>query len=581
VRVRADARPSECGAGQVDVPALRAGEQRVVVIELPAGNDLTMCVRVVDGETDRPIANATAEIAAEAGVAGALSVDESRSTDADGRVQLHVPSWRPIRVRFDAAGYGAATTSAEPGHDRVDLALIVPLLRSATLRVKVARAEAGKVEPVWARLYPKPQATEPFYFAGRDANVPACDAEFTAPFVDGSRAEIRGIPARTVLRGEWRSSGGAVSEQFESLTFAPGEVREVDWTARRRMESSAKTWIDGVVLDANGAGVAHKELDLVRHADDERESELVEVRTDGKGHFLSKLGPGSWRVEERTRETLRFRRDQLVARPELFEVANGTERQSVVVHLELCRFIRGRVLEPDGTPCESVSVGATSTTSRWSTGMMGMLDGRFGLGPLASGEYELVVRSMSSDAATARLRVEAGNEDLIVQLSASARIEGRVLDELGRPVAGCEVLRSGFDGESGDTATRTDADGRFVLARLAAGTHAIVACAVAGRFAIAENVSLAAGGVARDVGLIVRSGGTLNVSCAARQSDAHCFVRLQPTDVVLAHFGIANVPVRVAVPPGHVVVRLMTTELDKPLDRIVTVIAGETIDVEF
>jgi hypothetical protein len=105
-------------------------------------------------------------------------------------------------------------------------------------------------------------------------------------------------------------------------------------------------------------------------------------------------------------------------------------------------------------------------------------DGAFRLSGLPAGEYRLATQSAHHMPHDQRIALVAGEQrtDLVVQLESGGEIAGRVVDDLGRPVAGAKVgayrnrelgegvqVKSLSRGES----TETDANGNFTLGGLA------------------------------------------------------------------------------------------------------------------
>jgi hypothetical protein len=581
----ARARERESGAGALDVLPLAERERRSVVIEVPSGDDLRLCVRVIDGVTGQPIADATVRVggpSAKMRGFGEFEEDDGRPiamTGKDGRLELEVPSWRTIQLRCEAEGYGAVMVKAARGHERAADALTVSLLRCATLRVRIAVAPDARNAPAWAVLaLPERRSAD---------NDVSHDRERTAPFSDGGRVELREVPARVVLHGSWRGRDGKSVERAEPLVFEPGEVREVDWTPR------AKTRIEGRVIDERGNAVPGRTVGITQFMDDPEFDALMpswgddgRVVADENGRFQREVEPGTWRIGPFDGEASPWSFNdtngesvQLLALPEVVEIAPGTERVEVVIRLARARWISGKVVAWSGQPCADAFVTARSTTARRiKPGTVSSSDGSFVIGPVAGGEYEIWATSMRCGASVEPLLVQAGAENLLLQLGRTSIIQGVVVDENDVLIERCELL--GWNARF-DSRSRTEiADERFRFNDVRAGTYALLARTADNRFATAESVVVASGVTVDGLRLVARPAATLHVRYVGTEQDAQLTIFSKPSGMLVDRAGIIHTPIPIAVPAGTLELRVRTSG-GKSSEKTVTVAPGEARDVVF
>jgi hypothetical protein len=145
------------------------------------------------------------------------------------------------------------------------------------------------------------------------------------------------------------------------------------------------------------------------------------------------------------------------------------------VHLTVrpAATLRGRVLGPDGEPLAGASLsarrvgGLAPDSFDWSLCRLqdetvSDADGRFVVGPLDAGWYDLLADVLGMKLGTLRmLRAAAGEpgEELEIRLEAGGTLSGRVLDETGTPVAGADLSLDG----PWTSMTKSDREGSFSL----------------------------------------------------------------------------------------------------------------------
>ncbi len=196
----------------------------------------------------------------------------------------------------------------------------------------------------------------------------------------------------------------------------------------------------------------------------------VRQDTDAEGRYrIDGLEAGTWYVRAGAPGRIR-------TEAEAVEVAGPTEKDFTLLP---GATVRGRVTEAGGSaPIFGATVVAMSRSGRADAETAP--DGSFTLSGLGDGEWSLWVGHddyLRADQATqSSFAVQGGAAspaDFSLELTPGARIEGRVFDLAGNPVAGAFVF--GFkDREQADTA-RTDAEGVYRLAGLPEGAYELFA----------------------------------------------------------------------------------------------------------
>ncbi len=143
------------------------------------------------------------------------------------------------------------------------------------------------------------------------------------------------------------------------------------------------------------------------------------------------------------------------------------------IALETPHQLRGRVVDPEGFPCDGAAILAMPEGSFYSRHVVRTrsdADGRFQLPVIASGNY--VLRAEHRDFAVAEQMVTTADErTTTLKLGNGATIVGRVQTERGRPVAGVPIKIGTIIGdELRGRVTYTDAAGRFRIEHLPSGS---------------------------------------------------------------------------------------------------------------
>ena len=243
------------------------------------------------------------------------------------------------------------------------------------------------------------------------------------------------------------------------------------------VEAHPSLFVDGKIVTDAGKACEDGSLSLKDHANSR--DAWAQVEADGVVRARGLL-PGEFEVTIRCKGQIPAERYERVTLADKslsglrWEVAGG-------------RAIRGLVVDASGKAVEGVSVSANAKadpskpraqqTSAWSQRTDG--DGRFELGGLLAGEYEVTVSAWNPPRATpdkpipVSLAADRDVDDMKIVLPASGELKGTVRDAQGRPV-GKDVEVSLADGKRWNGIQVAD-DGSFRFESLAPGEYRVTA----------------------------------------------------------------------------------------------------------
>jgi len=556
-----NSRARRASDAEIDVPPLRADEERHLEVELDTLVAERRYGRVIDGDSGAPLEGAEIE--------GLADRSLRLESDADGRFEFASADWRNDFVHAQLAGY----TPAEMDLARCDDVArpgVIALLRVASLAARVSDEHGEPLEGVTVRVDDSDLSPRMLVRTSSEPSHALTDASGTCV--------LEGLPARTELTLRWlgRSARGRDSRFFrhEALWLEPGERREWSGVVRDGVR------VSGVVL--GGAGAPERGVRVQLAAEKSPDGAVFgpgarfRARADEHGAFaFDGVQPGVWCVSataESGGSQAPFVASTLVV--DVQDEPVGDLR--LIVSRDL--FIRGRVLRPDRQALEPREL-ATLVSGRsgsFSASVHVDREGAFRLGPLVPGDYQVVAAGAAELAESEPALVRAGANDAELVLRAGSSLSGTVLDARGRPAPLIEVHLLGADDTGG--VSFSSSAGAFEFERVPGGTFGLRALSNAGEVAWLDDVRVEPGASTTGVQLRLQPGAHIamrfvgaplgRLECRARVAEHEVartsfersrFVRLDvPAERVELRFeqlqdgaGLAPAPVTLELVPGE------------------------------
>lgn len=292
-----------------------------------------------------------------------------------------------------------------------------------------------------------------------------------ATAVDAARSE--GAELRTGADGTARLDG--LSAGMAEVRLLPGALERVELVAgdTRRIELVLREGIVAVgrVVDPEGAPVAGAEVWIDEPGDAARSHRVT--RADERGRFRL---PGLTLAEDLGARAPGYA-------PSAVQSVRGETGTEWPVELVLERAgidVVGRVVDPRGAgvPDALVLFGSGRRETVWlrdsregrsppPVTARTDADGSFAAHGVPVGRQEVRAQAEGFGTTLVDVVLAAGGEELVLALTPAARVEGRVVDAAGNPVAGARV--SVERGPLDRSTALSGADGRYALAGLAAG----------------------------------------------------------------------------------------------------------------
>lgn len=586
-RLSVDATDVHGGVTELKVEALKPGERREVVVEVPTEPDLRFFGRIVDAATRAPIAdcNVTASSSRESHLNAAVS-------DADGSFDVLAPSWQQPYLRLEAPGYGWRTVQLSVGHATREEALEIPLERSAMLRGRVVDLRGHHSAPISIHLSAKSWEVEARSARTLYSGFSRPDPKWQVDVAADGRFEDVELPSGVELRAEVREGGAVVLVLQDRLRLEPGEKREVEW------KLGGGCALRGTVIDQFGKAVARREL-WMRAPEQaslrvfrryENEKNVARAITDDTGRFeLKDVHAGRWWVGPAPEHKYLGAPDpnDVVAMPSLVEIPEGALAQDVVITVDRGLYIRGEVVDPDGRPVKQGYVLAFALDGAGFFDENFQKGNTFALGPLKSGRYRMHAKSIGH-ASSQPIEAEAGQSGLVLELEAGGKITGRVVPALGETLGVTEVRLipgAGADASAGVWMSGAKSDGTYSFGGLAVSVYDVVASDDKGNVGMHRNIAVSGGEERTDIDVMLERGAQLRIRYTGQAQRAmfevHCDGVRVAFDGLERGSGTTTV-----VPAGNATIMLQrygpTADAKSiKLEQTVIVARGETKDVVF
>ncbi len=470
-------------------PALLAGEERAVTIELHPGADFAFHGRVLSAATGQPIAGAEvytlsdewrAEPVVPLAPAQERRADENMQlvthSDEDGRFSLEGRSWKLRALLEDeralvvAEHFGPAVFGVTRANARPETAAVLSLQAAAELSGRVTSEHGlGRVEL---------RTTLASLSSGQ--HLPSAErALWSAAWeLDGSYL-LPGLAPGVAFNVRLRLDSGEVHSPSELITLEPGERRVMDWNL------SSEARVRGVVIDEHGEVVVGVPVAAIA-VDDARAKTLgpgvihmfgappefaARCETDAEGRFeLDGLSPGLWAVGV---AIIDYPPNlEVSATGTLVEVPEGASVVEARISVFRDLSIRGVVLGPDEQPLIGAGVYSSTIDGHGFADDRVDAQGRFELGPLAPGLHEVRAWYLDGLVFFAPQEVEAGASDLVMRGELAGGLFGRAFQANGEATQRVRV-RLTAPGTL-DSLTLQAPGGRFDLSPLRPGTYDLI-----------------------------------------------------------------------------------------------------------
>ncbi|HEX8702303.1 MAG TPA: carboxypeptidase regulatory-like domain-containing protein [Myxococcaceae bacterium] len=453
---RASAAPQVEAPEDVGVRGTADAGSTPTLVQVPSEEDGVLEVEVLRGE--QPVAGASARLywrGERDPNLGEVSwrLASAGSTDEQGRARL--PS-RPGRYLLAVRAQGSA-----------------PLMR------EVVRPVGQEHTVVRLTLEPGQVLVGRTVVQSTQEPLPLVELVLTAhgrkldPWQDAEAPAEERVYAASDERGSFRVEGLA-SGEYQLEARAPGHSRAVRRSVRVPAPGPLTVallpagTVEGFVVDAQGRPAAGAEVQFGGVVPQS-------VTTGQGGGFSVEVEAGEYWVSAR-----RGSEAGSLERP--LSVSAGKTVRDVRLRLGQAADMEGRVV---AQATQAAVAGARVDVSPYGrSGDSGRTvtdeEGRFSVGALAPGSYDVVVSAPGFSTLTRRgLTVGAGERfTLELALTGTGSVEGEVRDSKGQPVAGAHVSGgSVWSLELGNAAaeSRTDAEGRYRLESLELGRLYLVA----------------------------------------------------------------------------------------------------------
>ncbi len=513
------------GRVNIDIEPLDVGQRRVVQVSIPTRLDIHFFGRVVDADSEAPIAGARVRSESDEPLWSSPEPSESShrelSTSNDGVFDVWGASWWRVELAIDAPGLASAVAKTEPSHETPERAEVIQLRRGARLDVALhdtrMRAFDGLRIKASCKAYQLAQAGHGDEFLGDDAK------EWFANCASDGRASLDRMPPSVPLSITIERDNAKLLSLPQPVTLTPGEQRTItvelhpDALIRGRLLDDADRPIAASVVWLE-PGESDFAAEVLRSGDPP--TQVAATNDDGRFQF-TEIPDGHWRVGPAADEDTQAMTENANALSGLAESATiDSTHRSVELTLRASRglYISGRVVQPDGVALDDVPIFADRVSDHVEFVAQSSNSGQFRVGPLLRGAYRLRAWGSDAFAESKALTVEAGARNVELRLTIGGHLVGTVVDGAGQ-LTPAELWAAPSSSETASflLTGASSPDGRFSFNVLPGGGYEVFASTADGRF------------------------GTTHVELAASAVPTQCTVELKPAaKLVLRNDGAAH-----------------------------------------
>lgn len=438
------------------IAPMEPGEVRAIDVVLRTKNDAMYTAIVVDGETGRPLAGVVVDVQAPTvGTIVTLAKPALRApriaalrTDEGGVAAFPDATWRKRSAVLFAEGFAVRRVRAggSPKAKGLEAPHEVRLEREALLHVRLVDAPENVMVHATinsSRLYS--QVGGMIELSG-----PRHFRVYADPLGDGSSFLVRGLPSGASVEIFVVESGKLLHQENGVVTPEAGKVK------RLAIALGMNGRVRGKALGVDGKPVAGKDVwidtasghfvsEFFRY-----EEAFAKTSTAKDGTFeFERLPPGKYMVAY----VQGMERGGGVAAPIAegvrVDVTGSGDPVDVVLQELMGLTISGKLLDPDGEPARGY-VTVRMKGGSWSRDVnLRSDDGTFAVGPLLPGLYMVSGSAHRHPyAASLRIEVEAGAEDVVLQLALGGQLVGTVVDVDGKREAGANLRLQSADGST-------------------------------------------------------------------------------------------------------------------------------------
>ena len=559
--VRALGDPIQDGSASADVASMHPGETRTLTIEIPSLVDSRVFGQVVAYEGGAPVEGAQVLV----------SYDSTRDvrTDSDGRFDVELTLRRQPYLKIEAKGFGPAFVVPGAGYGSAEAPMIVRLVRSATLVAKLVDRAGKPIGAGSVRLSASGHALSGDEKNFRNEFVSLPDQEWSKNVDSEGTCRFDDLPADVSLNVDISVPHREAKHDATPLSLRPGQVLEREWNV------GAGCRLTGKVVDSEGIPAAGVAIWLA--ADDASHRRLFDrfsIVTKHRGTTSAKDGafefpdvdPGSWLVGPGPDEA----KNSIAPFPDVVAVPDGAAE--IVHDLRIVRglFVRGRVLDSQGSPAAGAFIYGWMKEPPWSTQARSRKDGTFEFGPLVPGRYELEASTpMKEEANSDPVTATAGDQDVVLRLRVGGSLSGKVVDSITGSPCSAELVLSDRSDENGYLSLpRSGEDGSFRCKGLPPGTYDVAARTPDGRFGRQLGIVVRAETESDSAVVAVGPGAKLHVRYEAVSGYGQ--VEVRGDGCIVAADGIAAGSTKVwVVPAGRVVAELRSPKQSQAVDLAV------------